>query len=305
MIVREAAPGDIAAIVRLLGQAGLPASDLRGGSTVRFWVADHAGSVMGAVGLERHGDAALLRSLVVDPASRGTGVGLALVEAAESAARAGAVDELVLLTQTACDFFLHRGFSVIARDAAPPAVTGSAEFRALCPASAVCMAKPLGRKVEVLFLCTGNSCRSILAEATFNHLAPHGWHASSAGSHPTGRVHPRALALLAREGIDPGACYSKSWNDLAQVPDVVVTVCADAAGETCPAYLGPVLRAHWGVEDPARATGDDAAIDAAFDAAYRTLRRRIEAMFALPLPELRADRARLERELRHIGTSVH
>jgi len=89
--------------------------------------------------------------------------------------------------------------------------------------------------MNVLFLCTGNSCRSILAEATFNHLAPAGWSAMSAGSHPTGEVHTRSLALLAREGISTHGYRSKSWDDLPAIPDIVVTVCSNAAGETCPA----------------------------------------------------------------------
>jgi arsenate reductase len=148
--------------------------------------------------------------------------------------------------------------------------------------------------MNVLFLCTGNSCRSILAEATFNHLAPPGWHAMSAGSKPTGQVHPRSLALLAREGISTGGYSSKSWDNLPVVPDIVITVCASAAGETCPAYLGPVLRTHWGVDDPAHATGTDAEIDAAFMHAYRVLRARIEAFFALPLETLKQDKSALK-----------
>lgn len=156
--------------------------------------------------------------------------------------------------------------------------------------------------MNVLFLCTGNSCRSILGEATFNHLAPSGWKALSAGSHPTGQVHPRSLALLAREGISTEGYHSKSWDDLPVTPDIVITVCASAAGETCPAYLGPVLRTHWGVDDPAHATGSDAEIDAAFLHAYRILRARIEAFFALPLAELQNDRARLKAEMDRIGT---
>jgi arsenate reductase len=156
--------------------------------------------------------------------------------------------------------------------------------------------------MNILFLCTGNSCRSILGEATFNHLAPAGWHAMSAGSHPTGTVHPRSLALLRQEGIALEGLHSKSWDNLPVTPDVVVTVCASAAGETCPAYLGPVLRTHWGVEDPAHVTGSDEVIDEAFTTAYRILRARIEAFFALPLQELQADRPRLQQELDRIGT---
>lgn len=156
--------------------------------------------------------------------------------------------------------------------------------------------------MNVLFLCTGNSCRSILGEATFNHLAPEGWRAMSAGSQPAGYVHPRSLALLAREGIDTEGFHSKSWDALPATPDIVITVCASAAGETCPAYLGPVLRTHWGVDDPAHATGTDEEIDAAFMKAYRILRTRIEAFLALPLDQLEQDRARLKSEMDRIGS---
>ena len=155
--------------------------------------------------------------------------------------------------------------------------------------------------MNVLFLCTGNSCRSILAEALFNHLAPAGWKAMSAGSQPTGKVHPRSLALLAREGISTDGLYSKSWEDLPRVPDVVITVCSNAAGETCPAYLGPVLRSHWGVEDPAHATGSDEEIDAAFMSAYRILRTRVEAFCALARTDSLSDRDRLKATLDRIG----
>jgi protein-tyrosine-phosphatase len=156
-------------------------------------------------------------------------------------------------------------------------------------------------KRSVLFLCTGNSCRSVLAEATFNALAGPEWRAMSAGSHPTGTVHPRSLMLLQREGISTEGLHSKSWTDLPAVSDLVITVCGNAAGETCPAYLGPVLRAHWGVEDPAKATGTEAEIDAKFDQAYRTLRARIEAFLKLPMDRLWKDREQLKVELDRIG----
>jgi protein-tyrosine-phosphatase len=155
--------------------------------------------------------------------------------------------------------------------------------------------------MNVLFLCTGNSCRSIIAEAVFNHLAPPGWRAFSAGSHPTGFVHPRSLALLEREGIATAGCRSKSWDNLPVTPDIVITVCASAAGEACPAYLGSAVRAHWGVEDPAKATGTVAEIEAAFEQGYRVLRRRIEAFLNLPLHELTRDPERLRSELMRLG----
>ncbi len=158
--------------------------------------------------------------------------------------------------------------------------------------------------MNVLFLCTGNSCRSILGEATFNQLAPAGWRAMSAGSKPTGQVHPRSLALLAREGISTEGYYSKSWENLPATPDIVISVCGNAANETCPAYLGPVLRTHWGVEDPAHVTGTDEEIDAAFMQAYRILRARIEAFFALPLASLKHDKAALKAAMDKIAVEI-
>ena len=311
--IRPATPDDFGEILALLNAASLPTQDLGNARPVHFWVAVRAGRIAGAGGLEQYGDAGLLRSIVVTDAARGTGLGIALVETLEATAATMGISQLVLLTRTARSFFEHRGYRVIPRESAPDAVRTSAEFRVFSPAPAVCMTKSLDRTAQpapnrrpmrVLFLCTGNSCRSILGEATFNHLAPPGWSAMSAGSKPTGTVHPRSLALLAREGIGTGGHYSKSWDDLPEMPDIVITVCSSAAGEPCPVYLGPVLRTHWGVDDPAHATGTDAEIDAQFFKAYRTLRNRIEAFLALPLDELRRDPARLKAELDRIGATV-
>ena len=154
--------------------------------------------------------------------------------------------------------------------------------------------------MNILFLCTGNSCRSILAEATFNALAPDGMKAMSAGSKPTGEVHPKSIALLKREGIPTEGYYSKSWNDLPVTPDIVITVCGSAAGETCPAYLGNVMRAHWGVEDPAKATGSEEEIDAAFEKAYLILRRRIEAFLKFNIAEIK-NKDYFQAKLNNIG----
>ena len=156
--------------------------------------------------------------------------------------------------------------------------------------------------MNVLFLCTGNSCRSLIGEATFNHLAPEGWHAISAGSKPLGQLNSRALALLEQEGISTEGYYSKSWNDLPLTPDIVISVCGNAANEVCPAYLGPVLRSHWGVNDPSHAEGSEDEIKAEFIVAYSILRHRIEQFLALPLAELKNDHAQLKVELDRIGT---
>lgn len=155
--------------------------------------------------------------------------------------------------------------------------------------------------MNFLFLCTGNSCRSILSEAVFNHCAPAGFKAISAGSQPTGRLNPGAVDQLRRHGIGVDGYASKSWHDLPLTPDVVVTVCGNAAGETCPAYLGNVVRTHWGLEDPGEAEGSPEQVAAAFEHTYRIVLARTRALFALPLAELAADRAALKTALDRIG----
>lgn len=155
--------------------------------------------------------------------------------------------------------------------------------------------------MNILFLCTGNSCRSIIAEATFNALAPASMQAISAGSKPTGEVHPRSIALLKREGISTEGYHSKSWDNLPVTPDIVITVCGNAAGETCPTYLGKVVRVHWGVDDPAKATGTDQEVDAAFERAYKILRRRIEAFLELDSASFENEKE-LKQKLQMIGS---
>lgn len=155
--------------------------------------------------------------------------------------------------------------------------------------------------MNILFLCTGNSCRSIMAEALFREMAPQGVTVQSAGSSPAGAVHPRALAALEKAGVKTEGLYSKSWNDLKVVPDVVITLCADAAGEACPLYFGKVVRSHWGMPDPARATGDEAAITAAFTTTLDVLRTRTRALSLLPFGELENNGQELQKALDAIG----
>ncbi len=141
--------------------------------------------------------------------------------------------------------------------------------------------------LNVLVLCTGNSCRSILAEALINHLGQSRLKAWSAGSHPTGQVNPQALATLSRHGWPVEGYASKSWDDLSAVAfDLLITVCDSAAGETCPAYLAPVARGHWGLPDPAAVTGHPERIEAAFESTYAALEQRITALLAEPLESL-------------------
>ena len=132
--------------------------------------------------------------------------------------------------------------------------------------------------MNILFLCTGNSCRSIIAEALFRAMAPAGFTAQSAGSKPAGYVHPRALEALAEAGISTQGLESKSWDNLPENPAVVITLCAGAAGEACPVYFGNVLRSHWGMPDPAGVQGDEATIRAAFAETVAVLRGRVTAL---------------------------
>lgn len=129
---------------------------------------------------------------------------------------------------------------------------------------------------KVLVLCTGNSCRSVMAEALINQLKD-GYEAVSAGSQPAGYVHPKSIETLKRHGIDPGQPRSQSWDDFADTAfDYVITVCDNAANETCPAFMGDFKRLHWSTPDPARAEGTEAEVEAAFDEAFNMLKTRIE-----------------------------
>lgn len=155
--------------------------------------------------------------------------------------------------------------------------------------------------MRVLFMCTANSCRSILSEAMFNHLAPQGFQAISAGSFPKGQVLPRSLTTLQEAGIDIDGLSSKG-NDAFQSnpPDIVITVCDKAAGEACPVYFGPALKAHGGLEDPSEVKGDEATVAAAFHATLAHIETRCRAFLALPFAQL--EPAALKRELDRIST---
>lgn len=156
---------------------------------------------------------------------------------------------------------------------------------------------------NVLFLCTGNSARSILAEAIMNRLGAGRFKAYSAGSFPKGTVHPEAIALLARLGFDTGFARSKNWDEFANPDapkmDFVFTVCDDAANETCPVWPGQPLSAHWGIPDPAAIDGTDSEVSLAFSEAYRMLNTRISIFTALPLASI--DRMSLKPKLDEIG----
>jgi protein-tyrosine-phosphatase len=159
------------------------------------------------------------------------------------------------------------------------------------------------RSFNVLFLCTGNSARSIIAEAILNKLGAGKFKAYSAGSQPKGAVNPNTLTLLASLGYDTTQFRSKAWTEFAQpgAPplDFVFTVCDNAAGEACPVWPGQPMTAHWGVPDPAEAHGSSAEIAIAFKDAYRMLHQRIAIFTALPIASL--DRLSLQAKLKDIG----
>ncbi|MFZ1950925.1 MAG: arsenate reductase ArsC [Pseudolabrys sp.] len=156
---------------------------------------------------------------------------------------------------------------------------------------------------NVLFLCTGNSARSIMAEAILNKIGAGKFQAFSAGSQPKGHVHPEAMRLLQGLGFDTTRFRSKSWNEFAKpgapALDFVFTVCDNAAGETCPFWPGQPMTAHWGIPDPAAAEGSPAEIALAFKDAYRMLSQRIGVFTALPIRSL--DRMSLQAKLKEIG----
>lgn len=161
------------------------------------------------------------------------------------------------------------------------------------------------RALNVLILCTGNSARSILAEALFNALGAGRIAAYSAGSKPQGRPHPQAVAVLQQKGHDAAFARSKSWDEFATANspemDLIFTVCDNAANETCPVWPGHPATVHWGLPDPAAVAGDEDQVHHAFESTYLELKRRISAFLALPVDELSA--ADLAVSARKIGTT--
>jgi len=159
------------------------------------------------------------------------------------------------------------------------------------------------KPLNILVLCTGNSCRSILGEALINHLGAGRFRAVSAGSHPVGRVNQNALATLARHGLATEGYRSQSWDEFEDADiDIMISVCDSAAGEACPAYLGKAVRGHWGLPDPAHVQGSPQEVEAAFEAVYAALERRIHKLLAQPVETL--NKAELADALNAIGAEV-
>ena len=171
------------------------------------------------------------------------------------------------------------------------------------------MSDQSSRPYNVLFLCTGNSCRSIMAEAIMNRVGSGRFKAYSAGSHPSGEVNPHALALLKRMNHPVDPLRSKPWDEFSRTTnpaapdlDFVFTVCDNAAGEVCPIWPGQPMSAHWGLPDPAAFEGSDAETALVFADTYRMLNNRIEAFVNLPIASL--DKLSLQKRLDQIGKTV-
>jgi len=141
--------------------------------------------------------------------------------------------------------------------------------------------------INVFVICTGNSCRSVLGEALFNHLGAGRIQAFSAGSHPKGKIKPAALATLQRHGLITQELKSQSWNEFADQPmDIVITVCDNAAGESCPVYLNNAIKVHWGLAEPSNTQGSEDEIVAAIEQTYGVLEQRIKKMLSLSLESM-------------------
>src|SRR6266513_2284724 len=267
---------DAQSIRILLERSGLPTSDLNS-SKPEFIVAYEDAELIGAGALQRFETIALLRSVAVSSGRRGGGIGRLMVQELE-------------------------------RHSVPRAVQASEEFRSLCPTSATCMSKTLAtpvaeRPYNVLFLCTGNSARSILAESLISHWGRGRFRGLSAGSHPRGAVHPVAIELLRQMRLPTAALRSKSWDEFAAPAapplDFVFTVCDQAAGEVCPYWPGQPMTAHWGVPDPAAVEGSETQQWLAFRTAFRALENRIRIFTSLPIASI--DRLKLQQHLDAIG----
>jgi len=163
---------------------------------------------------------------------------------------------------------------------------------------------PLSLPLRVLFVCTHNRCRSILAESLLRARGGYRFLVASAGSAPAGEVHPQTLAFLRSKQLPTANLRSKSWDDLGDFSaDVVITVCDRAASEACPLWLGRAIKAHWGVPDPTAVKGDEDAIHSAFEKTFALLQSRIDALRALPLREMNA--GALQARLDLIGLAHH
>lgn len=313
--LRTANDADLAAIRVLLEEAGLPTSDLEA-TKPNFTLLREPGAIVAAGALQRFGSLALLRSVVVAPDRRGAGLGVMhrarAREGRECRAGPPAVSSYPNRSGILCASGLSRDRTKRSPAGCPGERGVSLAVSDLCDLHDESTVRftvahsVTDRPYNVLFLCTGNSARSILAEALINQWGRGKFRGLSAGSHPKGAVHPIALQLLQRMNLPTEGLRSKSWDEFA-VPgaaplDFVFTVCDNAAGEVCPYWPGQPMTAHWGVPDPAAVEGTDADKWVAFRETFRLLDNRIKIFTSLPLATL--DRIKVQERLDAIGRTA-
>ena len=241
-------------IVALLSSENLPISDLPE-TPENFLVAIQDKEILGTAGLEIYGEYGLLRSLAVQSRHRGKGIARNLIQQLEILAPSKGVKAIYLLTETAPDYFGKKGYKKITRSDLPPAVQQSSEFSYACPQSAIVMIKTLNRMKNILVLCTGNSCRSQIAEGYLRHFAGDKAQIYSAGIETHG-VNPKAEQVMAEDHIYLSQHTSNNVEEYISIPfDYVITVC-DNANENCPYFPGTMQRFHHNFPDPAKAQGN-------------------------------------------------
>jgi len=291
-IIRDARPGDLTQLTSLLQEASLPTIGVRE-HLHTFLVLEEKERIVGSIGLEVYGDTALLRSAVVAGERRNSGLGSTLYETLLERARALGVRRLVLLTNTAEEYFRRKGFRKVDQKSISGPVTTSVEFTGACPSHTACMVYDLPKRV--LVVCTGNSCRSQMAEGFLKSFGP-GLEVFSAGTHPAGKVHRRAIAVMKEINIDISAQYPKSIDEFIALEfDTVLTVC-DHANKNCPTFTGQVKnRLHIGIDDPTMVLGSEAQVMAEFRRVRDEIGRTMKELY-----ERERDDRRQRRDTREI-----
>lgn len=246
IMIKQAVAEDLPAITALLQANKLPVEDLETGQQL-FWTAKQAGLLAGVIGLEVCGQYGLLRSMATHENYRNKGIAALLITRLVDHARENDIKDIYLLTETAEKYFAGKGFSVLSRDLVPDEIKRSKEFSHVCPASAIVMKRPVGKK-KLLFVCVENSNRSQMSQAFATLLGGNNVEAYSAGSKPSGIVNPKAIAAMKELGYDLSKHDSKSLEEVKQFApfDAVITM---GCGDACP-WMPAKQFIDWQIPDP-------------------------------------------------------
>lgn len=247
-------PGIREKIIALLQQNHLPVSDI-GEHTLLFAFTDDNDSLIGSAGLEIFDRIALVRSISVQPSQQHSGLGSIIIKELENIAREKSITDLYLLTTTADKFFSRQGYSVVKRNELPESIRKTSEFTSVCPASAIAMKKALTLKKKILFVCVENSNRSQMSQAFATMLGENRIEAYSAGSKPSGKINPKAIAAMSEIGYDLSHHESKSLEEVKQYApfDAVVTM---GCGDACP-WMPAKEFIDWQIPDPRNMEPDE------------------------------------------------